>query len=325
MNVIYIATDSYVSLLGVSMLSLLENTSDLLQLNIYILSSDLCPQNQQTLSHLARQYKRTISYIDISGYEELFSFHFDTSGFHPIVLARLLLAEYLPDDLERILYLDCDTIVHGSLRNLEDVSLENAAFAAVPELCMPPAQKKALGLSPQDTYFNCGVLLIHLAYWRRHHLSRQFISYYEEMNGQLLYNDQDILNHCCRGHVCPLSHSYNLSPALRYFPRWFIKTYQPAYYCASAKEYRMILEHPSIIHFLGEERPWFRGNWNFYRQVYEHYKALSPWREEALIPGKELQLLCYHILNCITRICPWFRKWFTQLIGIRYYKLTKKK
>lgn len=43
-----------------------------------------------------------------------------------------------------------------------------------------------------------------------------------------------------------------------------------------------------------------------------------------LIYGKEGVLFFYHILNCITRVFPWFRKWFTQLIGIYYYQLVKK-
>jgi hypothetical protein len=30
-------------------------------------------------------------------------------------------------------------------------------------------------------------------------------------------------------------------------------------------------------------------------------------------------------LNCITRICPWFRKAFTKWFGIYYYKLMGKK
>lgn len=221
--------------------------------------------------------------------------------------------------------MDCDVIINASLKELENTALENFAFAAVPELCMPPAQKNYLGLKKTDQYYNAGVLLINLDYWRKYNLSQQFIDYYATMNGQLLYSDQDILNHCCKGHILPLSHRYNLSPALPYFPRYFIKKYQPAYYCRTKKEYQDILKHPSIIHFLGDERPWMRGNFNVYRKVYEHYKACSPWKSEPLIPGREFYLFCYHILNCITFICPWFRKEFTKWIGIRYYQLMGKK
>lgn len=325
MNIVYIATNSYTYMLGISLFSLLENTTDLSELNIYILSPDLAPNNQNILVKLVQKYKRSIFFYDISDYKCYFSFTFNTSGFNSIVLARLLLTHYLPASITSILYLDCDVIISASLKGLENITLEDFAFAAVPELCMPPAQKNYIGLDNSDQYYNAGVLLINLDYWRKYNLSQQFMDYYASMNGQLLYSDQDILNHCCKGHILPLSHRYNLAPVLHYFPRYFIKKYQPAYYCKTKKEYQDILKHPSIIHFLGDERPWMRGNFNPYRKVYEHYKACSPWRKEPLTSGREFYLFCYHVLNCITFICPWFRKAFTKWIGIRYYKLMGKK
>lgn len=325
MNIAYIATDSYLSMLGISMFSLLENTKNLSELNIYVLSPDLSSENKKMLTKLTQKYTRSIFFCNISAFKEHFTFDFNTSGFNSIVLARLLLTKYLPPTLSYILYLDCDVIIDGSISDLETVNLNNCAFAAVPELCMPPTQKKYIGLSPSDPYFNAGILLINLDYWRKHKIEKQFIDYYASMNGQLLYSDQDILNHCCKGHILPLSHKYNLAPVLYYFPRYFIKKYQPAYYCQNRKEYLDILNHPSIIHYLGDERPWMRGNFNPYRKVYEHYKSLSPWKNEPLKQGRELYLFCYHILNCITFICPWFRKAFTKWIGIRYYKLIGKK
>lgn len=325
MNIVYIATDSYISLLGISLFSLLENTKDLSKANIYILSPDMTLDNQTVLFNLTKKYNCSIFFRDISDFKQHFSFSFNTSGFNSIVLARLLLTHYLPENISSVLYLDCDVIINGSLSYLETVNLDDHAFAAVPELCMPSAQKKYIGLSPNDQYYNAGILLINLDYWRKHNIEKQFMDYYASMNGQLLYSDQDILNHCCKEHILPLSHRYNLAPVLHYFPRYFIKKYQPAYYGKNRAEYLDILKHPSIIHFLGDERPWMHGNFNPYRKVYEHYKSLSPWKDEPQKRGRELYLFCYHILNCITFICPWFRKAFTKWIGIRYYKLIGKK
>ncbi|MDD2957066.1 MAG: glycosyltransferase family 8 protein [Lachnospiraceae bacterium] len=325
MNIVYIATDSYTSMLGISMLSLINNSKDLATLDIYILSPDLTDKSKKLISGLVKEENHSVHYIDISDFNEKISFSFSTSGFHPIVLARLFLGSYLPAHVKTILYLDCDVIVHGSLLPLEAVSVLNCAFAAVPELCMPEAQKKRLGLSKNDPYFNAGVLLINLQYWRSHQMHKKFLDYYSTMRGKLLYNDQDILNHCCRGNILELSHRYNLSPGLPYFPRYFIKKYQPAYYCSSSAEYYDILKQPSIIHFLGEERPWMHGNFNYYRKIYNYYKSISPWKNEPTVKGREFFLFCYHILNCITLICPWFRQAFTRLIGIHYYTIAKKK
>lgn len=334
MNIVYIATDSYASILGISVFSLLENTKDIKELQLYILSTDMTNDNKNKLITLAADYGRTVTFCDITDYQDSFSFSFTTSGFHSIVLARLLLTKYLPETVECVLYLDSDIIVHNSLSLLEQTQktlLQSTAsdhpfaFAAVPELCMPTLQKQQIGLTKEDTYYNCGVLLINLNYWRTAGLEKTFIQYYADRKGNLLYNDQDILNHCCRGQILSLSHTYNFTPALCYFPRYFIRSYQPAYYCGSAAEYKTILNKPSIIHFLGEERPWFRGNFSPYRKVYHYYKSHSPWKDEPYIKGKELPLFIYHLLNCITFLCPYFRKYLTKYIGIYYYKLICKK
>ena len=323
MNIVYIATDSYTSMLGISIQSLVMNYKAGEELNLYICSTDLKEEHKKEISALIAGCHGKIYFVDVSDFAEHFSFSFDTSGFHPIVLARLMLAEYLPNNIATVLYLDCDVIINGDIWALEKEKLDNFAFAAVPELCMPQKQKEQIGLSDRDIYFNCGVLLINLDYWRRNHISETFLDYFARQQGKLLYNDQDILNHCCKGKIKKLSHTYNYNPALYYFPRYFIKNYQPAYYM-EAREYNVIRKNPVLIHFMGEERPWFHGNHNPYSAVYEKYKKESPWKDTALIKGKEKILFCYHILNCITRICPWFRKWFTQFVGIYYYKIVKK-
>lgn len=45
--------------------------------------------------------------------KQYFDFEFDTTGWNSIVLARLVLDKFLPEDMEKVLYLDGDTIVRG--------------------------------------------------------------------------------------------------------------------------------------------------------------------------------------------------------------------
>lgn len=323
MNIVYIVTDSYVPLMGISMTSVLMNCIEKQKMDFYICSTDISEGHKKQLKVLTEKYRSNIHFIDVSDYADHFDFAFSTSGFHPIVLARLLLANYLPESVKNVLYLDSDVIVDGELAELDYVKLDGQAFAAVPELHMPSKEKKNIGLKEEDVYFNCGVMLINLEFWRKNHVEEKFLDYFKMKQGQLLYNDQDILNHCCKGNIKKLSHKFNYNPALYYFPRYFIRNYQPEYDIRAA-EYKDIQKKPVVIHYLGEERPWYHGNFNPYRKVYEYYKEHSFWQDMELVYGKEKLLFCYHILNCITRVCPWFRKWFTEMIGIYYYKIAKK-
>ena len=196
MNIVYIATDSYVSLLGISVNSIVMNWKKGEKINLYICSPDLTEEHKEQLADQVADCNGTIQFIDVSDYAKRMDFQFNTSGFHPIVLARLFLDSYLPKNVERVLYLDCDVVVNGDIWELEKINLQDKAFGAVPELCMPKKQKAEIGLGVDDTYFNCGVMLINLAYWREKRISEQFLQYFVERNGKLLYNDQDILNHC---------------------------------------------------------------------------------------------------------------------------------
>lgn len=325
MHVVYASNDEYVPFLGISLLSLLVNNNELTVLSIYVLSDDISDKNQETLSKLVKRYGRNLEFIDLLKMNELIPFEFDTSGFHPIVLSRLFLGDLLEDSINRVLYLDCDTIVEGSLRELETIYMEKEYVAMVPELYMPEEKKKLVDLCPQDIYYNAGIILFNLDLIRRDDMKTRFLNYYKRKNGKLLYNDQDIINHCCKNHIKRLSHKYNLSPNLRYFPRYFIKQIQPSYYLESRKQYKEILKNPIIIHFMGDERPWIRGNYNSYRKNFIKYKKQSPWKEMKMISGQEWYMMCYHILNLITEFCPWFRIAFSKLIGINKYDWFGKK
>lgn len=320
MNIIYASNDGYAKYLGISMMSLFKNNKDMDKIDVYVLSQDIYPRNLERLSRIARAYHRGLHIIDIAEFEKRIPFDFATSGYNSIVLARLFLCSYLPSDLERVLYLDCDIIVNGSIKELETISFGQNLAAAVPELYMPADKKALIGFGKDETYYNAGVFLVNLTMWRAKDIETVFMKYYHAMKGRLLYNDQDILNHCCKGKILTLSHTYNLSTNLYYFPRYFVRKLQPAYDTSSAVKYSQILSAPAIIHYMGDERPWIDGNRNRYRRQYEYFYKKSPWRNEPLIQGQKFYMFCYHTLNVITSICPWFRILFSKIIGINKYK-----
>ena len=325
MNIVYASNNDYAKYLGISMLSLFDNNQDLDEIIVYVLSQKIDSKNRGRLFEIANHYHRTLYFIDFSEFEKFIPFDFNTSGFNPVILSRLFLGRYLPTEVNRALYLDCDTIVNGSIKQLDKVALDSYIMAAVPELNMPVDRKAVIGLLPNETYYNSGVLLINMSLWRSMNLESAFISYYQAMNGQLLYIDQDIINHCCKGKILTLSHTFNLSTNLVYFPRYFIKRFQPAYDTRSVDDYRNILYNPAIIHYMGDERPWIAGNFNKYRKQYEYYFRESPWKDDPFIQGQRMYMLCYHILNVITLIFPWFRILFSKIIGINKFKWFRKK
>ena len=131
MNIVYASNDAYVPFLGISLFSLLENNKQLNKISIFILSDKISEENRKILNRMAFQYKRKIEYIDLKEMRDFIPFHFDTFGFHPIVLSRLFLDALLDEDIHQVLYLDCDTIVGPS--NLQHLSIGKA------DAVVPPA------------------------------------------------------------------------------------------------------------------------------------------------------------------------------------------
>ena len=345
MNVLYASDDGYAAVLGTSLLSLCENNRELEELHIFLLDGGICEENHRRLDDIAERYGRSLTWIRVDGYEnEIMSkstdpddrmHQLDAHGYNPIVYVRLLMEDYLPQTVSRVLYLDCDTIIDRPLKLLEDerylqylVKKQNSKqpwlMAAVPELYMPPEIKKqTIGFERDETYYNAGVLFINLEQWRKEKIKGKLLGYWRKNKERLWFNDQDILNSCCKGRILTLPQAFDMNPNLPFFPRWYMKKIQPAYYTEPAIWVKMI-RHPVIIHFMGDERPWIAGNKNYYRKKYEQYLNKTPWRDNEMTVGREKYMRLYHMMNLMTRFCPYGRMLLTNLIGIRLYRMIGK-
>ncbi|HXP73324.1 MAG TPA: glycosyltransferase family 8 protein, partial [Stellaceae bacterium] len=107
--------------------------------------------------------------------------------------ARLLMADLLPRELDRILYLDGDILVRGELQKLWIVDLRGRTVGAVVDL--PRYQfNHRLGLPPDAPYFNAGVLLIDLRRWRQLDIGSRCLAFAREHPSRLQWWDQCALN-----------------------------------------------------------------------------------------------------------------------------------
>lgn len=183
---------------------------------------------------------------------------------------RLLLPELLPHGVQRVIFIDADTVVTDSLRPLWQTPLQDRALAAVPEH----------RLSCHDhgyrfgEYFNAGVMLIDLDRWRRSELLPRGRQFATEHPDRLRHWDQDILNHVFAGQWLPLADRWNACPHLF----GLTPGYDLAAYGRTAAEQEAI-DRPGIVHFAGPGRvkPWNALCTHPFRDAYRQAKALTPW------------------------------------------------
>mgnify|MGYP000308479184 CR=1 FL=1 len=102
-----------------------------------------------------------------------------------------------------------------------------------------------------DSYFNSGVLLVNLDYWREEGLMSKALDYISKNGSKLVFYDQDVLNALLHDCKLFLPFRYNVQDGFLRRKRRI----RPESIAALDQE----LLHPVIIHYTGGKKP---GNIN---------------------------------------------------------------
>ena len=68
-------------------------------------------------------------------------------------------------NLDKIIYLDCDSIIADSLEDLDNIDISDYYIAGVQDT-VTNFFKTSIGLNKDDRYINAGMLVINLKKWR---------------------------------------------------------------------------------------------------------------------------------------------------------------
>lgn len=317
MNILYASNDGFARHLGTSMCSLFDKNQEEKSITVYVLSLGLSEENCGKLQSIAEKYDRKLEILELGNIRERFHFDVDTGGYDISIMGRLFMGEMLPETVKRVLYLDCDTVIVRPLKKLWNEDLGDAVLGAVMEPTIYDAVKKSIGLSERDGYYNSGMLLVNLERWRDEHVQEKLMTFLEQKGGSLFASDQDLLNGALCGQIHTLMPEWNFFPNYRYFSYQTLIDHAPSYRAVSREAFLLAKKHPAIIHYMGDERPWIRGNLNHYRLAYERYLAKTPWAGTPKETGKELYMLMYHAMDYVTAVCPSIRWQISKRFGMK--------
>lgn len=264
--------------------------------HIYILTDGLSETARAKFCQLSQVYKQPIDilYIDKHRFEGL-----TVSERYPISMYyRFLLPEMLPDE-DSVLYLDCDIIVRRSLKELFSIDIKDYAIGAVVSQSCDWI-KWYNDHKLMTPFFNSGVLLMNLDYWRKNNIFEALVKWVADNPGGLWLPDQSALNKVLEGRVKYLDYTYNFQE------RWTRPLEGSEIHFSKWADIEEVGKNPVIVHYCDAEKPWFVESRHKFKPEFLHYAQMHSFI--GFIPIRRYGFL-YKFANLLDRVGLKFRYW----------------
>lgn len=197
--------------LGVCVTSIfMSNTMN--EIFIHILTSGLSQDTINRLEKTALKYNQTLKVYLID--QSLFDKYPLSEYFPQAIYFRYLLPEILPIEIDKVLYLDCDTVAINDLKPLWDIDISDNPIAAVQDANGDDIYNRNRIEIFDGKYLNSGVLLMNLNIWRKEDCFCKLTSYIKEFPERCEFPDQDALNAIFHERTRWLSFRYNFQSVL---------------------------------------------------------------------------------------------------------------
>lgn len=185
--------------------------------------------------------------------------------------ARFFICELIKD-VDKLLYLDSDTIIVNSLNDIFARDIKTP-IALVKEYNFPKHMKDKV-----SCYYNSGILLFNFKKWDEEDYYKKMYDILKNTDVNFLFPDQDLINLIFEGNISPLDFSYNIYPYIYNIMKYkglakrTIKHFEDFY---TYDEVRESIDNPHIYHMLAfYDRPWNRNSIHPYNNIYDFYRLL---------------------------------------------------
>ena len=273
--------ENYLMPAGVLMKSLFENNKGE-EVNVYLCLGNGKAGFWQPLCNLGEEYNQQIHLYHIHDYISSDNIKgIDTQRYPLEAYSRLFMTIFLPKNLHKIIYLDCDMVICENLHSLWEENIDGYALGVVTDYQNDnPNIYKRLGYDAKYGYFNSGMLLINLDYWRNNEVVPLFLDYIRKHPDILDFADQDVLNPLFFDKKKVLPIRFNLNTAFLFKKNYLLISSE--YY----KEIEEAFRHPAIIHYT-TDRPWFTGSPNPMLHYWQRYRDMTIWKGQTMKKKKQ--------------------------------------
>lgn len=286
--VVCAADDRYAMPLSVMVRSSLENLENNCHLVLFIIDGGIKERSKQKILKSLSLENCKVNFIpkpdtwleSIAEVKKYCEANNKVSPLQHLSLAayyRLLIPELLPQEIEKVIYLDCDLVVDRNLEELWQIDVGENYVLAVQDILVRHVSApqgllnyEQLGIAPESKYFNSGVLVINLKKWRDCRITNKAIYYLEQNKDYIRFHDQDVLNALLVGQWGELDPKWNLLlPHALAYSSWQESPF-------SEEVYNTLIREPYIIHFASDRKPW-NSRHTLLKEYFFHYLDITAW------------------------------------------------
>ena len=235
--------------------------------DVIIFDCGLSEKHKAELTHLLSRYEASVRFLLLNSLMDRHGVCVDNSM--PLAsYARLFVCDL--EEYDKVIYMDCDAVLNGSLQKVWEMDLADNFVAGVLD-SLNPEEKACIGLKQEDDYINAGFLLLNTKLMRQEHWMDLVLKTINSYNGSVPKHDQGVINILAKERKVLLPPKYN---AMLFYIFNKAKDMYPLFRMNavySEAEFAEASSNPVFIHSVNfyDYRIWDKKNKHPYREYYK--------------------------------------------------------
>lgn len=265
MHIVISFDDAYMEQAVTSIYSLTKNSRHSEKMSFHVIHDNRL--GEHNISNIEKTFPNlSFSFYNVESDPLLEVFPKNRAHISKNTYYRLIMQDFLPADVERLIYLDLDTVICDDITQLWNTDLGDKIIAGCPDEGGLTQSRKLFGRLHNRTYINAGIFIFEIKKAKEKYKNLRFLymeSFSKNMKNITL-QDQDILNISFKDDIYLIPLRWNVGTRI-----YGNNEIDCAY---SAAEEKAAAEDPALIHFTGEEKPWKDGSNHPLKMIYFLYR-----------------------------------------------------
>ena len=267
MNILVTLNKSYIKPLCVMLHSLLRSNPDT-DFDVYVMNKTFDDEDYKYIDYVLNNEKITLHDIKVD--DSALKGAPVTDRYPLEMYYRIFAARFLPEELDKILYLDPDLVVIKNIESLYNTDLGDSFFAAASHVgkSLQKINEIRLQMDTKGPYINSGVMLMNLRLLRQYQNFDEVFEYIDKNKNILMLPDQDIISAVYPDKIISLDpYIYNMTERMMLKPK-SIK---------NDVDLNWVEQNSAIIHYCGRNKPWKDSYIGLFDRFYKQYEQEIIW------------------------------------------------